>query len=153
MFSKLETRGSQVQLNSTNAFSARTYFGLDKEHGSQLQVTAKKKKKVKNKIKSYRTTTDQQYPTYVFYCLSIFQKVTMVKEDRKKTKGGRRRIFLLNFSWSKPSPTAAAPLQLGRTQRVLSSTCQVLTTSCIQRSAGLFAVLHCHASVNVFLYP
>lgn len=102
-------------------------------------------------MKSYRTTTDQQYPTHVFYCLSIFQKVTMVKEDRKKTKGGEESFYSTSHG-PNLSPTAAAPLQLGCPQQVLSSTCQVLTTSCIRRSAGHFAVLHCHASVNVFFY-
>lgn len=42
-------------------------------------------------MKSYRTMTDQWYPMYVFYCPSIFHKVTMVKEDKKKTKRGEEK--------------------------------------------------------------
>lgn len=151
--SKLETRGSQVQLNSTKHLVLEHILVWTKHRALSCKVTTQKKKKRLKKIEELQNHNRPAIPYTCILLSKYIPKGHNGKGRQEKNKGRRRRIFLLNFSRTKPSPTAAAPLQLGCTQQVLSSTCQVLTTSCIRRSAGHFAVLHCHASVNVFLYP
>lgn len=105
--SKLETRGSQVQLNSTKHLVLEHILVWTKHTALSCKVTTRKKKKRLKKIEELQNHNRPAIP-YTCVLLSKYIPKGHNGKGRQEKNKGRRRIFLLNFSRTKPKPNSCS---------------------------------------------